>query len=543
MTAKKVIPKRRHWRLWLLGMAGVAAWLVWLQWGTTPFYIAAGVLVALGLLGMVAKWHWREKLRPWLRQRLARLFERVQPPRARARSIAKRWSQDEAPTAEAVGLPGSKLTVLAASTDMLEFRLSFAGGKHTTENAVLRLPNIDGALRVPSGASRIRPDESNAGRCFLTVITRDRLAEPIPWPGSTVAMVTDAVTLGLYEDLSPVELRLTAGHALVGGQTNAGKSSILQVILSSLVRCQDAALWLCDPKQGMELGGWAPAVDRVATTLPAMVDLLRAANCVLDARAQSLGARGSRLWQPSPGQPLLFVVVDELAELPPECLELVDRLARLGRAPGIRLICCTQRPSGQALGGVGLRTQLAIRVCLKVAESGDVNLILGPGRLGDGWRAERLGPPGSFYLLDDAHPSPRPARGFHITDGDLAAVWSQATPTHLDEPSQAAAEWIEDAAPELVEPLGATEARNATPRPHDRVLAVLAAAGEGGLGTAELMAQSGRSKTRLHGDLQALLDAGQVCKLGYGRWAQSSRVPEFHGSSEPSSARVREAQR
>jgi DNA segregation ATPase FtsK/SpoIIIE, S-DNA-T family len=110
-------------------------------------------------------------------------------------------------------------------------------------------------------------------------------------------------------------------------------------------------------------------------------------------------ASAGRKWQPAAAEPALVIAVDELAELSADAMALLERLARLGRAAGIILIGATQRPSAEALGGLDARTQMTARVSLGVVEARDAELILGAGRLGAGWRAERLPAPGYFLVL------------------------------------------------------------------------------------------------------------------------------------------------
>src|SRR5258705_13794056 len=74
------------------------------------------------------------------------------------------------------------------------------------------------------------------------------------------------------------------------------------------------------------------------------------------------------------------------------------------------------------MGGGALRSQMSVRVCLRVRERRDVDLILDKGMLSAGWHAHTLDAPGKFYVLADAHTHPRRARGYLVTDGDVQAT-------------------------------------------------------------------------------------------------------------------------
>jgi DNA segregation ATPase FtsK/SpoIIIE-like protein len=101
----------------------------------------------------------------------------------------------------------------------------------------------------------------------------------------------------------------------------------------------------------------------------------------------------------------------------------LKRLARLGRAAGITVVAVTQRPSAAALGGLDARTQMTTRIALGVTEARDGELILGTGRVGVGWRAERLTKPGYFLaLVLGVYDQPRPARAYLVDDAAVRAV-------------------------------------------------------------------------------------------------------------------------
>lgn len=108
----------------------------------------------------------------------------------------------------------------------------------------------------------------------------------------------------------------------------------------------------------------------------------------LDRRAELLAASGRRDWQPTSQNPALVVVIDEYAELPDEAKELADSIARRGRAVCVTLLAATQRPTQAAMGtATAIRSQMDVRICLRVRERRDVDLILGQGALHAGWVA------------------------------------------------------------------------------------------------------------------------------------------------------------
>ena len=160
--------------------------------------------------------------------------------------------------------------------------------------------------------------------------------------------------------------------------------------MGNLVACRDVVIWAIDLKKGMELGPWQSCIDRLATTPEEAITLLRDAVAVLEARAALLAAAGKRAWEISPAWPALVIIIDEYAELAdeaPDAMSDTDSIARLGRAVAVTLIAATQRPTQKAMGQGAVRSQMDLRICFRVREPRDVDLVLGQGMLRAGWDA------------------------------------------------------------------------------------------------------------------------------------------------------------
>jgi DNA segregation ATPase FtsK/SpoIIIE-like protein len=101
---------------------------------------------------------------------------------------------------------------------------------------------------------------------------------------------------------------------------------------------------------------------------------------ILQARAAHLSATGRRVWEPSAGMPALVILVDEYAELAedaPGAMGDTDSIARLGRALAVTIVAATQRPTQEAMGRGAVRSQMDTRICFRVRERRDVDLVLG----------------------------------------------------------------------------------------------------------------------------------------------------------------------
>ena len=143
--------------------------------------------------------------------------------------------------------------------------------------------------------------------------------------------------------------------------------------------------------------------------------------------------------------PALVIIIDEYAELAddaPDAVKHADSIARRGRAVAVNLIAATQRPTQKAMGQGAVRSQMDIRICFRVRERRDVDLILGQGMLTAGWNAHTLNAPGKFLISAAEHDTPRRARAYLVTDeavADTASRYADFRPP-LDEVSRRAIE-------------------------------------------------------------------------------------------------------
>jgi S-DNA-T family DNA segregation ATPase FtsK/SpoIIIE len=439
---------------------------------------------------------------PWWRHR-----------RRRARVRVERTLDAWPDTADAIGLPGSR--VLSAVVDRWGWRALVALRRgQTAADAITRLPAIESSLGTRPGAVRVEPDPVRADRFVIRVLDDDPHAQPIAWPGPSVASVAQPIELGVFEDAAPVRVVLLRRQTLFGGVAGSGKSGVLNVVLGNLTACPDVVLWGIDLKGGMELQPWAPCLDRLATTSEAAARLLADAVRVLEARAAALAESGGRLWEPAPHAPALVVVIDEYAELAEEARDATahaDSVARRGRAVAVTLLAATQRPTQQAMGNGAVRSQMDVRLCLRVRERRDVDLVLGQGMLAAGWRADTLTAPGTFLVSAPGLDHPRRARAYLVTDEDVSAAATRHAGRRpaLDPLSAAAVEDVGEPPAEDGEP---------TADPDVALWAALLAAPAAGAPITALMHTTGKGRTWVYDRLSQHADAGRVIQVSRGRW-------------------------
>jgi FtsK/SpoIIIE family len=442
---------------------------------------------------------------PWWAHRRRRARVRVE------RALAA-WPD----IARAVGLAGS--AVMSATVDIWGWRARFRLARgQTITDVMARIPAIESGLGTFRGAVRVYPTpDDRANRFELRVLDSDPHADAIPWPGPSITSVTEPAELGPFEDAMPCRVLFLRRHVLFGGSTGSGKSGGLNVLMGNLTACADVVIWAIDLKRGMELGPWTECIDQLATTPEQAAALLRDAVAILEGRAEYLASAGRRVWEPTPEMPALVIIIDEYAELAeeaPEAMHYTDTIARLGRALAVTLVAATQRPTQKVMGQGAVRSQMDLRICFRVREQRDVDLVLGQGMLKTGWNAHQLNAPGKFLISAPEHDIPRRARAYLVTDQMVAETSARHSqiPRQLDEISRNA--------------MLAAPARGFPPQygnrgqsPEEALWAALRDAPEEGWEIGDLISITGLSRSPLYRYLRDLVTEGRAYQVSRGRW-------------------------
>ncbi|MEV5751681.1 FtsK/SpoIIIE domain-containing protein [Actinoallomurus sp. NPDC052308] len=443
--------------------------------------------------------------------------------RRRARVRVERTLTAWPEIAESVGLNGSR--VMSAVVDAWGWtaRMALRRG-HTVADVIGKLSAIESALGTRPGAVRIEPDAARADHFLMRVLHTDPHARPVPWRAPDIHSIAQPIPLGVFEDASPATVLLLRRHALIGGVVGSGKSGVLNVILAALTACEDVVIWGIDLKGGMELRPWVRALDRLATTPEQATRLFRDAVAELDRRATESGHHGARVWEPTRRRPALVIVVDEYAELPEAATAYADSIARRGRAVAVTLLAATQRPTQKAMGHGATRSQMDVRICLRVRERRDVDLILGQGAFNAGWHAHTLDAPGKFLISAPEHPTAKRARAYLITDQGVTATADRyAVHRPVLNPPHPAPDPNPDQTPD--KPNGTAPAEPTPEQPatsKGRLWEALHDAPEGGISVARLIKITGMSRPTLYRRLAEHVDAGRVVQVRRGRYRAAS---------------------
>lgn len=189
--------------------------------------------------------------------------------------------------------------------------------------------------------------------------------------------------LGVGAGGAPVTVDLVRDgpHVLVAGTTGAGKSELLQTLVTGLALGRspaDLSIALVDFKGGASFGacGLLPHVVGTVTDLdPGLAGrALAGLRSELRRRERVLAAVGATSVDELPrGRlPRLVVVVDEfraLADDLPDLLPGLLRVAAQGRSLGVHLVLATQRPAGAVSADV--RANITLRLALRVVDAAD----------------------------------------------------------------------------------------------------------------------------------------------------------------------------
>ena len=172
------------------------------------------------------------------------------------------------------------------------------------------------------------------------------------------------------------------------------------------------------------------------------------------------------------------------------------------------------------MGRGAVRSQMDVRVCLRVRERRDVDLILGQDMLAAGWSAHTLDAPGKFLLCAEGHDRPRRARAYLVTDDDVraeAARWAPFRPA-LDDLSAAALDAAHDDAEGVLGEVVDAEIVDDSADPDAALWAALRTAPDTGVSVPELMMTTGMGRTWIYDRLHSHAAAGRAEQVSRGRW-------------------------
>ncbi len=281
-------------------------------------------------------------------------------------------------------------------------------------------------------ALRCRIRVERPGRVWLDFTQRDPLTATIPALEPVEPVDLHGLVVGRQEDGQPWRVRLRGGHTLVAGATGSGKGSVVGSLLRAMgpdIRDGRVQVWALDPKGGMELTPAASLFHRFAYESPAaMVDLLEEAVTIMRDRAERLRQAGQRVHTPTPQDPMVVLVVDEMAALTAYCGDrplakraesALQLLLSQGRAPGVVVVAAVQDPGKDV---IGFRDLFPTRIALRLLEDVQVDMVLGRSARLHGAQCDLIPAslPGVGYVVLEGIREPVRVRAAYVSDDDLA---------------------------------------------------------------------------------------------------------------------------
>ncbi len=234
-------------------------------------------------------------------------------------------------------------------------------------------------------------------------------------------------------------------HLLIAGQTNSGKSVMVNTLLASLLyrnSPSDLKLILVDPKH-VELSTYNDIphlLTEVITEPEKCISALKWAVAEMERRYRTLAEAKQRNisdyndLKKEEGMPYIVIVIDELADLmmmaARDVEALIVRIAQKARAVGIHLVLATQSPRVTVITGL-IKANIPARIAFTVSQEVESRIIL------DQSGAEKLLGQGDMLYSTASMPKPKRVQGAWITTEEIQKLTDflrmQRAPQYDDE--------------------------------------------------------------------------------------------------------------
>lgn len=263
----------------------------------------------------------------------------------------------------------------------LSFRVKMVHGQHI-ESWAARKGELQSAWRCSEVEFTERMDRKGVptGQLYVTCSLAGILLLPAEWPFGVPASVNwtmENLPIGVFAGGRPATINLDESSLVVGGPPGAGKSVFLHDLMMSIGLMPNQAIVIFDLK-GIDFGAWRGRCAAYCSEVEEVEPVLAWLTGLMEQRKRKLQDLEEVKWQATPGGPGVTLIVDEFAELPQEMFDTVDRLARLGRAFGIRVVNCTQRPAAELGDGfTKIRAMCTSRVGLGPLMPEEAQMIIG----------------------------------------------------------------------------------------------------------------------------------------------------------------------
>jgi hypothetical protein len=239
---------------------------------------------------------------------------------------------------------------------------------------------------LPATSVMVVPHESGRNDlATLMVFEHNPLQQVQLFRGPTLDLETGRAIVGIHTDGKPAFWQFFrpgygAFHGLIFGTTGSGKSGLVHTLIAESSHSGVIAPIIADGKGGLSFPDYQEHVSAFAGTVPRTWTMLCGVEAMLDKRKRDRARvvwidsdgrrrRGLANFTPTPADPILWVLVDELPVIAQDplfgkdCVRILARIAKEGRQFGIGVTYVQQTPSleesGDAKGASALRGMAA----------------------------------------------------------------------------------------------------------------------------------------------------------------------------------------
>lgn len=312
------------------------------------------------------------------------------------------------------------------------------------------LARIEVVLSARPGSLTATQSQTNASAITIRALTGDPLSDvdaPIDFePGSK--SILDPVDLGVFVSGQRIEVMLAGGHIIVIGVTGSGKSSSIWTMLNHVTACHDAIAVGADLSDGPALNAWSDLLPKYAKTYDEVKALLEWCIDLANQRSAELGKRlrpsaesdpnapvPEENHQPTAEEPAVICFLDEfpLIAAHAELMDLVRTVVRVGRKGCVSVVIASQRTKKDELGDTTIRDMCTTKIMHACSDT-DVQQLIGPGMIEQGWVPNRLTPSqrgegvviandaGRLYIWSPSYTTPELGAARRLNSQD---VWSR----------------------------------------------------------------------------------------------------------------------
>jgi hypothetical protein len=317
-------------------------------------------------------------------------------------------------------------------------------GEHTADDMIKKAKQLESAGEFPPGTLTVTHNIDNASLADVIISDPRLIRTPIPYPGPSFphASIAEPLAIGLYQDGTECEVRLTEVQMQVMGMTGSGKSlGGCWSALSEIITRDDVVVWAADITKGDQtLGPLRGALARIETSTQGAKEMLADVNAIIKPRTNYLASKGLGKWRKGCGLQYMVIWLEEapdiIESLGEHGEEMWIRSVKAARSAGITFVVSLQRADFTQMPTIA-RGQMA-KWCFGVADTHEASFGLSDVQSSHDCEPELWGSrqPGMSYIDAPSIPDERlsmPMRTwFFGEDSDLISAHAAHFPARVE---------------------------------------------------------------------------------------------------------------